>query len=76
MPGRSFSDIPRTTAQVDPKMLYTLSRRLRRVLALVDGTRSVEKIAALLASTPKEAWIVLALLQELESMRIITWGKG
>lgn len=76
MPARSFSDIPRTTTQIDPKMLYTLSRRLRRVLALVDGTRSAEKIAALLVSTPKEAWIVLALLQELEAMRIITWEKG
>ena len=73
MSRRLFSDVPRMSATTGPEILQTLSRRHRRVLALVDGRRSAEKIAALLFPTPKDAWIALTLLQEMESMGIITW---
>ena len=70
---RSFADVPCISVRLNPQILQNVSRRHRRVLALVDGTRSAEKIAALLFATPKDAWIVLTLLQELESMGMITW---
>ncbi len=73
MSRRFFSDVPCISTNIGPEILHTLSRRHRRVLALVDGKRSAEKIAALLFSAPKDAWIVLTLLQEMESMRLITW---
>ena len=75
MPRRFFSDVPHISTNISPEILQTLSRRHRRVLGLVDGKRSAEKIAALLFAAPKDAWIVLTLLQEMEAMRIITWAN-
>lgn len=69
---RLFSAVPQVIANLSPAVLHNLSRRQRRVLVLVDGTRSVEKIAALLFSTPQDTLIVLELLQELEMMGLIT----
>lgn len=71
-PLRLFSAVPRVIANLSPAVLHNLSRRQRRVLVLVDGTRSVEKIAALLFSTPQDTLIALELLQELEMMGLIT----
>jgi len=65
--------VPRKTVPIEPRTLQTLSRNQRRVLVLVDGTRSVEKIASILYSSSQDnVQAVLKTLRELESLRLIT----
>lgn len=70
--AKLFAAVPHMTTNFGPGVLPSLSRRQRRVLVLVDGIRNVEKIAALLFSTPQDVWIVLDLLQELAAMGMVT----
>jgi len=74
---RMSSIVPRQIINVEPQVLQTLSRDQRRVLVLVDGTRSVEKIAFILYSSSQDnrdtnIQAVLKTLRELESLRLIT----
>jgi hypothetical protein len=64
----SLSFFPRRTAQIEPKQMRRLSRLHRAIFALADGTRSVEKIAAILSTSSGQ---VDRALHELQSMGVI-----
>ncbi|MFL5628606.1 MAG: hypothetical protein ACJ788_23745 [Ktedonobacteraceae bacterium] len=66
LPRRS---VPQRTAQADMADLYSLSRNHRRVLALIDGQRSVDKIAAMLALTDQQE--LFKILNELHAWGLI-----
>lgn len=67
---RSLSPwVPHRSRQVEQRVLPSLSRKQRQVFALVDGTRSAERIAAILCQ-PVEA--VVEVLRDLETMGMIT----
>lgn len=67
------SIVPRKVINVESSALRRLSRSQRRVLILVDGTRSVEKIASMLYSSSEDnIQTVLRTLRELEMLRLIT----
>lgn len=61
--------VPQRSRQVEQRELPSLSRKQRQVFALVDGTRSAERIAAILCQ-PVEA--VVEVLRDLETMGMIT----
>jgi hypothetical protein len=65
----SPSPVPRRFRQVEQSVILSLSRKQRQVFALVDGTRSIEKIAVILRQ-PVE--VVTKVLHELEMMGVIT----
>lgn len=68
-----YSIVPRKTVNIGLSALQRLSRNQRRVLILVDGTRSIEKIASVLYSSSQDnIQMVLRALRELESLRLIT----
>lgn len=67
----SESLLPRRTARADSTMLASLSRIHRRVLAMVDGERSVSKIASVLAMTDQQG--LLRVLNELHAWGLIVW---
>ena len=69
MVASSPSSVPRRFTQVEQRVILSLSRKQRQVFALVDGTRSTEKIAAILCQ-PVE--VVTKALHELETMGIVT----
>ncbi len=54
--------VPRRTSRGE-EVLQTLPREYRKVLALVDGQRSVHKMAAVLAMKDEEVMIALRTLQ-------------
>ncbi|MBE3560183.1 MAG: winged helix-turn-helix domain-containing protein [Ktedonobacteraceae bacterium] len=61
---------PQRTSQVDLKTLSVFSRLHRRILALSDGTRSPQKIAAILSL---DLQTVHQCLRELEAEGLITY---
>lgn len=61
--------VPQRPRQGEQGLLPSLSRKQRQVFALVDGTRSVERIAAILCQ-PVE--VVVEVLHELEAMGMAT----
>jgi hypothetical protein len=66
--------VPRRLTTIEKHLLNALTRQQRRVLALVDGRRNIVQIAALLfgsANIESGAEEVLALLQEMEALKII-----
>ncbi len=66
------SIVPRPTVYNKSLVLQRLSRSQRRVLVLVDGTKSVEKIASMLYPSSQDSiQIVLKTLHELESLGLI-----
>lgn len=70
---RSVSElVPRVVATPDASILNMLSRNQRRVLVLVDGTRSVKKITEILFASSQDMRPVLQVLRELENMGLIT----
>jgi hypothetical protein len=69
MVASSPSPVPRRFRQVEQRAILSLSRKQRQVFALVDGTRSIEKIAVILRQ-PVE--VVTKALYELETMGVIT----
>jgi hypothetical protein len=71
---RTPSVIPQRVTAIDQQTLNRLPRRHRWVLNLVDGMRSVAKIASLLSSSPDMQTIqqVGEILQELEALGMIT----
>jgi hypothetical protein len=69
MVASSPSPVPRRFRQVEQSVILSLSRKQRQVFALVDGTRSIEKIAVILRQ-PVE--VVTKVLHELEMMGVIT----
>jgi len=64
----SSSWVPQRLRQGEQRVLPSLSRKQRQVFALVDGTRSAERIAAILR---QPAEIVVQVLHELEAMGVI-----
>jgi hypothetical protein len=67
------SIVPRPTVYNKSLVLQRLSRSQRRVLVLVDGTKSVEKIASMLYPSSQDSiQVVLKTLRELESLGLIT----
>ena len=61
--------VPQRFRQVEQRMILSLSRKQRQVFALVDGTRSAERIAAILR---QPAEVVVGVLHDLEAMGVIT----
>ena len=67
--SREASLLPtRTPKAQDPQILHQLSRQYVHILSLCDGTRSLQRIAAMLTLSPH---ILLAALQELEGWGLI-----
>lgn len=58
-PYDKYGVIPHLLPSTTPTMLQRLSREYRRVLALVDGQRSMQQIAALLSLSPEYIHLVL-----------------
>jgi hypothetical protein len=61
--------VPQRLRQVEQRVLPSLSRKQRQVFALADGTRSAERIAAILCQ-PVE--VAVEVLHDLEAMGMIT----
>jgi hypothetical protein len=69
--------VPHRLATREHSSLRALTRRQRRVLALVDGRRNVGQIASLLfgsSTIERAAEVVLILLQNLEARNLIVLG--
>lgn len=64
----SLSFFPRRSAQIEQRQMRHWSRLHRATFALADGTRNVEKIAAILSTSPDQ---VAHALHELQSMGVI-----
>jgi hypothetical protein len=65
----SSPQVPQRFRQVEQGVIPPLSRKQRQVFALVDGTRSAERIAAILRQ-PVE--VVVRVLDDLQAMGMIT----
>ncbi len=65
----SPSRVPRRALQAEQQVISPWSRRQRQVFALVDGTRSAERIALILRQPPQ---VVEETLNELQAMDVIT----
>jgi hypothetical protein len=65
----SSPQVPQRFRQVEQGVIPSLSRKQRQVFALVDGTRSAERIAAILRQ-PVE--VVVRVLDDLQAMGMIT----
>jgi hypothetical protein len=72
-----LSQIPQRIRQDNLQLLNRLSRSQRRVWNLIDGVRSVEKIAMLLSSSPdlsaQQQQHVKEVMRELQTMGMITF---
>ncbi len=66
--------VPQQVRLIDRSSLNRLPRRHRQVLSLIDGTRSIERIAALLHSSGDGQAIqqVEEIVQELKALGVIT----
>jgi hypothetical protein len=66
--------VPRRVPLIDQSTLSRLPRRHRQVLSLIDGTRSIERIAALLPSSAggQPVQHVEEIVQQLEALGMIT----
>ncbi len=73
-PGMA-SPIPRKREPLRPETLLSCSRMQRRVLGLVDGRRSLQEIAQLLAIPPTEFERLLAVFYELEDLGLIVLSQ-
>jgi hypothetical protein len=71
IPGK-VSSIPQRRDPLRPDLLAACSRIQRRVLGLVDGRRTVQEIALLLAVPSAEIERLQAVLDELQVMGLIT----
>jgi hypothetical protein len=67
----ALSSIPRRREPLRQDMLEACSRLQRRVLGLVDGRRTIQEIATLLAVPPTEFERLQAVLRELQTMGLI-----
>src|SRR5436305_12115562 len=65
----SSSQVPQQFKQVEQRLILSLSRKQRQIFALVDGTRSAERIAAILR---QPVGVVVQVLYDLEAMGVIT----
>jgi len=65
----SSPQVPQRFRQVEQRMIPSLSRKQRQVFALVNGTRSAERIAAILH---QPAEVVVKVLHDLAAMGVIT----
>ncbi len=70
-PTGALAPIPRRREPLRQDMLGACSRIQRRVLGLVDGRRTTQEIAALLAVPPTEFERLQAVLRELRAMGLI-----
>ena len=64
--------LPRRTVYAGTADLHLLPRNYRRVLALVDGKRPVDKIISMLGFTDQQE--LLRILSELQAWGLIVWG--
>jgi hypothetical protein len=67
--------VPERIMHIDTNLLGNLARRLRRVLVLVDGQRSVVKISLILHSNSDGQQETFSILKQLEEMQIIAIKK-
>ena len=67
----TLSPIPRRREPLRQQALEACSRLQRRVLGLVDGRRTIQEIASLLAVPPTELERLRAVLRELHIMGLI-----
>ncbi len=71
-PDYQFSSfVPERIVHIDTNLLDSIARRLRRVLVLVDGQRSIMKIALILYSNHDGQRETFSILKQLEEMSII-----
>lgn len=70
-PTGTLSPIPRRREPLRQDILEACSRLQRRVLGLVDGRRTIQEIATLLAVPPTEFERLRAVLRELQMMGLI-----
>lgn len=70
-PTGALSPIPRRREPLRQDMLEACSRLQRRVLGLVDGRRTIQEIATLLAVPPTEFERLRAVLRELQTMGLL-----
>jgi hypothetical protein len=63
--------VPERLIRIDSALLGEIARRLRRVLVLVDGQRSVQKIASVLYPNEDGQQEVFSSLKQLAQMQII-----
>jgi len=64
--------VPRQTVQLDAGILNRLPRSHRRVLVLIDGIRTIGKIASMLALTDDNE--LLTILRELQTEGLVILG--
>jgi len=60
--------IPRRIGQVEREMTKAWSRKQRQVFALIDGERSIERIALILS---QPFTVVESIMSELQSMGVV-----
>lgn len=70
-PMPAQSPIPQRIVQVGQEDLNSWPRKYRRVFVLIDGERSVEKIAAILSLPPGGVEEVVEVLHKLQSIGVI-----
>lgn len=70
-PAGALSPIPRRREPLRQAALAACSRLQRRVLGLVDGRRTTQEIATLLAVPPTELERLRAVLRELQNMGLL-----
>jgi hypothetical protein len=67
-----LSPIPRKREPLNQQALWACSRTQRRVLGLIDGRRSLQEIAALLAVPPTDLERFRAVCYELQDLGLIS----
>jgi hypothetical protein len=70
-PDHVLSYIPQRHIALDAAMLHELSRRSRRVLLLIDGERSISKIASILFPGTDSRQEIIKIMQDLENRGLI-----
>jgi hypothetical protein len=73
-PYYSEKQIPQRQGTSQQQTLQYLSFKQRRVYMLIDGARTIEGIAALIASSGENMQEIMTILAELEQMNIITFS--
>lgn len=64
--------VPQRNVEINSSLLMRFPRHLKRVLVLVDGTRTVGKIASILSPQEDRIREVLQILRDLEDMGILS----
>lgn len=70
---QTSSPIPRRLVHIEPQVLNTWPRNYRRILVLIDGERSIEKIAEILALSSEGVQEMTVILRELRQKGVINF---